>query len=554
MPSSSSFSSSVGKGKGAESSLVVPGSGSGSGSPVDDYWSDEAVERRRRLRERLFADDEEDEEDEEDENDEKDGEDEQQAGSTASDEDDEKERTEGQKGASTAASSSTNNNVLAAPNPPQATLPVPAPESISQLNAAAKGKSKAGPPGKSRKPGFMARSLVIDHSKVEDEEDVKQDTVRSDLARLDAVKDSVGPSKVGPSTANTMTTDSTRIPEITETGKTSSVNGTGVVQPERRKSVTFNPSTRVRLYEKGEVMPLVSKPSVDKIPAQTAADPDARSRFEVVPDDDDEMGGKTVSPGPASAKRQAVKSAVVVKSKNEGAFSGFKKGFLDNKPAGKQPSTSAAPTCQKTTAGEVIERKPGTATVPVPQSTTTTATTTTEHPPEYQQPLAPAHNNSPAARTAKKQKSLFSQRKAESMDQRSQLMNFSSFDPMPVVAPAGAGVASGKPVGTGKEEIVAPPTAVARPIKMAVVERVVSKPRAPPTVAAATAAATPPVSPIPLTPSSQVFPPKVAAGRKARDVLGQSRTGQQAAATAVKDTIVERKSVVPPPRTSQAGR
>ncbi|KAJ9101738.1 hypothetical protein QFC21_003077 [Naganishia friedmannii] len=502
--------------------------------PADDYWSDEAVERRRKLRERLFADAEDEDADEDEDESGEEGEDEHRAGSTASDDESDSEM---RRPAPTVpvAFSPPAKIVEIESNPP----PVPSPESMAQLNAAAKGigkgKGKAGPTS-SRKPGFMARSMAIDHSVVADEpnaEEVEEDPVvepeptiqKSDIPAVHGVNTSTT------TTPNPLATKPAPEPlRGSETPGKASGRDTTVAQPERRKSVTFNPQTRVRLYEKGQVMSLGS-------PAAAAAVPPASShpgsRVQLLPDE--ERAGQTVRP--------AVKPPLVgesgVKSRNQGAFSGFKRGFLDSKPAVKQPSIVGAPKSHETTAGKVVEKKPPTAPVQQSPPPPPPATTTTIESPEYQQPLAPAHD-SPAKTGHKKQKSLFAQRKAESIEARSQLLNFRSFDPMP----GGAGVGPAGPVGTGKEQVVAA-AAVARPVKMAVVERVVAKPRAPSVPQS-------PVPPIPCKPSAQAFPVKVA-GRKGRVGRGAESRPRSGQLTAVRDTIVERGLGVTP-QASQAGK
>ncbi|KAJ9116944.1 hypothetical protein QFC22_004602 [Naganishia vaughanmartiniae] len=485
--------------------------------PADDYWSEEAVKRRRELRERLFADDDEDEEETEDE-DEGAEENAQRAGSAESDNESDDETQE--HGSTPSSPPRTQNKAIESNRVPAPSLPVPVPESISQLNAAAKAKGKG--KATTRKPGFLARSMVIDHSVVE--EKAEEDTIDSEPKKTDTSMESA---KVTPVTKKT---ESPRSETAEKAPRPASVETP--VQLERRKSVTFNPQTRVRLYEKGEVMP-VSSAGGAAPPTPAQMDVDSGSRFEVL--DDDARGEQAVSTSAVMSTPEVMKPGV--KSKVEGTFSGFKKGFLDSKPAVKQAPKTAPVNSVKHTGAQVSERKPPTA--PIQQAPTTIES------PEYQQPLAPAHNS--PAKPARKQKSLFSQRKAESMEARSQLLNFRSFDPMPVGAGVGVGVGAGGPVGTGKEENAAP--AVERPIKMAVVERVVGKPRAP--------TVPPLVSPIPSAPSPQSFPPKMT-GKKARDVASDGEDGQTSqlrsgSQTAVKDTIVERNPAMLP-QSSQAGK
>ncbi|KAJ9113898.1 hypothetical protein QFC19_000092 [Naganishia cerealis] len=452
--------------------------------PTDDYWSEEAIERRRKLRERLFGDEDDDDDEEEDE-------------------EVETEEDHGDINAGTGDRGNLEKQKLAPDGETEENArpaPLPAPESVSQLNVAAKGKGKA----PSKKPGFMARSIVIDHSV---ETKAEEDDVESKSTKTGAKGKPAEFANVLPVSAQKI---SSTIPETT--GKASQEEG--MAQSERRKSVTFNPQTRVRLYEKGEKMPNSSPLT----PAQT----DPESRFEMLPDD--EQSSPVVPPGTLSSTSPTLSSVSVRKDTTGGAFSGFKKGFLDSKPTLKQKQKLDKETTSSVSRSldksEVTTLPESPAVPPLPQPTIIES-------PEYQQPLAPAHDLPPAR--AKKQ-SLFAQRKAQTLENRQQLMNFSSFDPM-----VPADVDTGLPVTTGKMDVVP------NPVKMAVVERPASKPKAPPTASASVA------SPIPLTPSPQPFPPRA---KKARDSSDPAK--DSGSPSAVRETIVERTPTAVPQAASQA--
>lgn len=428
--------------------------------PVDDYWSEEAVERRRKLRESLFGTDDEDDEDE-DENGESDG------------EDSDADRTREQQEEKTASKASPSHTTLPTKSTPSASatesIPLPEPDTVSpSVNTKGKGKAPA------RKAGFMARSIVIDHSteKQVSEDEVAQPSAPVTKSIDNAVK-SASPVKA------------TDVPVPTSAAHITDSTAEPVVTSERRKSVTFNPQTRVRLYEKGEVMPNAAN-------APVPAESESTSRFELLPDADKSAHASPV----ATPSTEAVKSAEQTKARDSGVFSGFKKGFLEG-----------AKSVKKTQPAPQVPAKPTTApAVPTPISL---PEPTILDSPEYHQPLAPAHEK--PARS--KKQSVFSQRKAVAQSKRDQLMNFSSFDPMP----------SSDPVGTEAIKTGPVPAAV-NPMKMSVIEKATAPATAPVQVK-------PAAGPIPTVPSRQQFPPNV---KKQ---------------TAVKEAVMERKPpvVAPPP-------
>ena len=420
--------------------------------PVDDYWSEEAVERRRKLRESIFGSDDDDDEEEDDENESND----ETEGTNR-----ERMREEGE-----VAPKMSDTPVASKKPTPSATntdlIPLPEPEMISPPpKAIVKGKAAA------RKPGFMARSTVIDHSQ---EKEAIEDSGAGASVPFNQSVDSSAKSTPSAEVSKTIPTStaSAMSPTVSEISAPS----------ERRKSVTFNPQTRVRLYEKGEIMPnAASTPTTPKV--------ETTSRFELLPDDDKSAQALPVA-----------KPVTTVKARDSGVFSGFKKGFLESaRPA--KPVQTAIPTPAKI-ASPLISRP-----------TTASAEPTINENPEYHQPLAPAHEKPVRA----KKQSVFSQRKAEAQNKREQLMNFSSFDPMPSPRDAATPITS---VGTGASTLV-------NPMKMSVVEKATAPATAP-------TFANPGSGPIPTAPSAQQFPPNV---KKQ---------------TAVKEAVMERKPpVIAPP-------
>lgn len=416
--------------------------------PVDDYWSEEAMERRRKLRESLFGSDDDDDDEEEDD----------EGQSDVDTEGANRKRTQEE---GDGAPKMSDTLVTSKKSTPSATntesIPLPEPETIAPPpKAIVKGKAPA------RKPGFMARSTVIDHSQ---EKEATEDTEAEASAPIDQPVDSSANSNSSAKVSKTTPTStaSTTSPTVSETGAPS----------ERRKSVTFNPQTRVRLYEKGEVMPnAASTPSTPKV--------ETTSRIELLPDDD------------KSLQELPVAKPATVKARDSGVFSGFKKGFFDSaKPA--KPVKAATPT----------PVNPAPPSIPTP--TTASAELTIVESPEYHQPLAPAHEKPVRA----KKQSVFSQRKAEAQSRREQLMNFSSFDPMPPPRDTATPIT---PVGTGASSAV-------NPMKMSVVEKAT-------VLATAPMFAKPASGPIPTAPSAQQFPPNI---KKQ---------------TAVKEAVMERKPPV----------
>lgn len=240
--------------------------------------------------------------------------------------------------------------------------------------------------------------------------------------------------------------------------------------------------------------------------------PSTGSRFELLPDDQDSKTVKETSPAVASIVKKPAPSATTPKNKDSGAFSGFKKGFLDNGSSKKQNGKANQQS-------PVAPSPPAVSTVPVKAVVAPTPEPTVVESPEYHQPLAPAHEKP----TRTKKQSVFAQRKAEAQNKRQQLMNFSSFDPMPT-----------QPVGTGAPASTAK-APLPNPMKMAVVERPVA-------VAHPPAMPKPAAGPIPTEPSPQHFPPTVKRSREAPEVPSENvsavKSGKQ---TAVQDTVMERK-------------
>lgn len=379
---------------------------------------------------------------------------------------------------------------------PPAAIPLPEPETVTP--DIQKRTGKAVPP----KRGFMARSMVIDHSQEGKEAEIEGSDAKTRRTELNE--------EFAAGKACSVSNAETAIDRVSSPPPPSLKNPeTGGIAPgERRKSVTFNPQTRVRLYEKGEVMPSVSNA------ASSLDTPNVGSRFELLPDEQGAKAVKDSSTAPVSDGKKPATPAAGTKSKDSGTFSGFKKGFLDNGPSKKQIG--------KTNQHTPVVSPPPASAVTVNSPTPSASQPTVVESPEYHQPLAPAHEKPPAT----KRQSLFAQRKAEAQSKREQLFNFSSFDPMPSA-----------PVGTGA---VTPAQAKAPPVpntmKMAVVERPVMA------VARAPEKPKPAVGPIPTEPSPQQFPPsvkKVHAAPEVRPEDGSAVEGRKQ--MALQATVMERK-------------
>lgn len=455
--------------------------------PVDDYWSQEAIDRRRKLREVLFGGDDDDDDEEEEE--EEDGEDDH---SPAGEDEEMTVKPDAKRTLSPPPQQPRTQGISQTPS----IIPLPEPETASQP----KGKGKAVP----RRQGFMARSIVIDHSqegKASQDEDEDQSSPQTGLVYTPNVIDAA---VVADPVKSAIVAPTTVPPPSLKTSETE-----GITPGERRKSVTFNPQTRVRLYEKGEVMPNVSSGT------SAVGASDSGSRFELLPDSQDAKGVEETTAAPPVAVNKPSTSAASTKSKDGGAFSGFKRGFLDNGSSKKQTS----PANQPTTVATPLLSNSASMTQTKAKSAPTLEPTIIESP-EYHQPLAPAHEKP----TRTKKQSLFAQRKAEAQNKREQLMNFSSFDPM-----------SNEPVGTGAPASTGAKTPLPHPMKLAVVEKpvAVAKPPAQPK---------PTSGPIPTAPSPQQFPPTVKKSRESPALpeadSGPVKRGKQ---TAVQETVMERK-------------